>query len=192
MANVPLLLLPLAIYNILFILIGHPVEAEAFRLPLMAGEQWVVRAGDLLISGSIVLLVGEVIRNSRASGRPMMAHLLSLMVLAGAICEFVLWPKAFGNSVFFIVILLMAADFIGGIAQRTRRTVAPAPHRAPAPVEPQSGPLPVQHSAPQGTTGDRAAGSHYMEPQISTGLAGSEGATIAIGEIVGTEPSAPA
>jgi len=47
-----------------------------------------------------------------------------------------MWPK-FGNSTFFLLVLLAMADFLGGIAQRTRRrvtyvaeTTVPAPRKA--------------------------------------------------------------
>ncbi|MCL2714842.1 MAG: hypothetical protein FWD68_09745 [Alphaproteobacteria bacterium] len=204
MVNVPLLLLALAVYNIVAVLIGQPLDAEAFRLPLMAGQEWVVRAGDLMIGGSIVLLLGETIRNSRPPGRDIMTHLLSLMVLAGAICEFVLWPKAFGNSVFFFLILLMTADFVGGIAQRARRAGVAA---APTPSEPQVEPQLEPRSEPQVETRSEMQSTlqtaqesvamrpvQPVEPQISTGPAPLEGATIQMEKqpvATATEPSLP-
>jgi hypothetical protein len=47
-----------------------------------------------------------------------------------------MWPK-FGNSTYFLLVLLAMADFFGGIAQRTRRrvtyvaeTTVPAPRKS--------------------------------------------------------------
>jgi hypothetical protein len=58
-----------------------------------------------------------------------MDHLLSLVVFGGAAAEFLLWPK-FGSSTYALLSLLALADFLSGVALRTRRgavrTAAPA------------------------------------------------------------------
>lgn len=58
-----------------------------------------------------------------------MDHLLSLIVFGAAAAEFVMWPK-FGNSTYFLLVLLAMADFLGGIAQRTRRRITYVPAEA--------------------------------------------------------------
>jgi hypothetical protein len=76
----------------------------------------------MLLALGIVLLLLEVVKGARPGSKFLMDHLLSLIVFGAAAAEFVMWPK-FGNSTFFLLVLLAMADFLGGIAQRTRRRV---------------------------------------------------------------------
>ncbi len=62
----------------------------------------------------------EVVKGARPGSKFLMDHLLSLIVFGAAAAEFVMWPK-FGNSTYFLLVLLAMADFFGGVAQRTRR-----------------------------------------------------------------------
>ena len=62
--------------------------------------------------------------------------MVATLFFGAAAAEFVMWPK-FGNSTFFLLVLLAMADFFAGIAQRTRRrvtyvaeTTVPAPRKA--------------------------------------------------------------
>jgi hypothetical protein len=77
-----------------------------------------------------------VVKGARPGAKFLMDHLLSLILFGAAAAEFVMWPK-FGNSTYFLLVLLAMADFLGGIAQRTRRrvtyvaeTTVPAPRKA--------------------------------------------------------------
>src|SRR4029078_3238759 len=88
---------------------------------------------DLLLALGVVLLLLEVVKGARPGSKFLMDHLLSLILFGAAAGEFVLWPK-FGNSTFFLLVLLSMADFLGGIAQRSRRRIAyVAAETAPVP-----------------------------------------------------------
>jgi len=132
MVGFPLLLIPLAVYNIVvFLMPGVSFADTLFSVPLMSGVSWPVTLGDLLLALGVVLLMFEVIKGARPGSKYLMDHLLSLIVFGAAAAEFVLWPK-FGNSIFFLLTLLAMVDFFSGIALRTRRAavVAPAGRRA--------------------------------------------------------------
>ena len=137
MVGFPLLLIPLAVYNIIAFLMPTVSFTDVlFKVPMVSGEVWPVTLADLLLALGVVLLLLEVVKGARPGSKFLMDHLLSLIVFGAAAAEFVMWPK-FGNSTYFLLVLLAMADFLGGIAQRTRRrvtyvaeTTAPAPRKA--------------------------------------------------------------
>ena len=62
MVGFPLLLIPLAIYNIIvFLMPGVGFTEPLVRLPLVSGEVWAVSLGDMLVTLSVLLLLLEVI-----------------------------------------------------------------------------------------------------------------------------------
>src|SRR5215475_3000198 len=143
MVGFPLLLIPLAVYNIIVWLMPTVSLSEPlFRLPLTSGAEWPITLGDMLLAFAAVMLLLEVVKGARPGAKYLTDHLLSLVVFGAAAAEFLLWPK-FGNSLYFLLALMSLADFLSGVAQRARRgTVrAPAPVAAPArPVERQEEP----------------------------------------------------
>jgi hypothetical protein len=127
MVGFPLLLIPLAIYNIVvFLMPGLSLAEPVAKLTLMSGAEWPVTLSDILLALGIVMLMFEVIKGARPGAKYLMDHLLALIVFGAAAAEFVLWPK-FGTSTYFLLALLALADFLSGIALRARRgTVAVA------------------------------------------------------------------
>jgi hypothetical protein len=124
MVGFPLLLIPLAVYNIIaFLMPSVSFTDVLFKVPMITGEAWPVTLADVMLALGIVLLLLEVVKGARPGSKFLMDHLLSLIVFGAAAAEFVMWPK-FGNSTYFLLVLLAMADFLGGIAQRTRRRVA--------------------------------------------------------------------
>ena len=144
MVGFPLLLIPLAVYNIIvFLMPGVTLAEPLLRLTLMSGAEWQVNLSDILLALGIVLLLLEVIKGARPGAKFLTDHLLSLIVFGAAAAEFVLWPR-FATSTFFLLALLSLVDFLSGIALRTRRgpvtaiaaasrRAAPAPAHAPEP-----------------------------------------------------------
>ncbi|WP_407181726.1 hypothetical protein [Bradyrhizobium sp. STM 3562] len=137
MVGFPLLLIPLAVYNIVVFLMRDVSFTEAlFTLTLPSGAVWPVTLSDILIALGMVLLLLEVIKGARPGAKYLMDHLLSLVVFGAATAEFVLWPK-FASSTYFLLVLLAFVDFVSGIALRARRslryvTVEEAPRRGRA------------------------------------------------------------
>ena len=125
MIGFPLLLIPLAIYNIIaFLMRDVSFAAPLITVPLTSGTAWPVTLSDVLLTLGILLLLCEVIKGARPGAKYLTDHLLSLLVLCGAGAEFVLVPQ-FGTSTYFLLTTLALVDFLSGIALRTRRgTVA--------------------------------------------------------------------
>ena len=152
MVGFPLLLIPLAIYNIIVFLMPDVSFTDPLvKLTLMSGAEWTVTLSDVLLTLGILLLLAEVIKGARPGAKYLTDHLLSLIVFGAAAAEFVLWPK-FGTSTYFLLTALALVDFLSGLALRTRRravaVAAPAPPtksagKAEAPAaEPQFDPAP--------------------------------------------------
>jgi hypothetical protein len=160
MVGFPLLLIPLAIYNIIVFLMPTVSFTDPLvKLTLMSGAEWPITLSDVLLALGVLLLMCEVIKGARPGAKYLTDHLLSLIVFGAATAEFVLWSK-FGTSTYFLLVALSMVDFLSGLALRTRRgavaVAAPAVSRksaakVEAPVaEPQFDPAPAP-SAPSAT-----------------------------------------
>ena len=153
MVGFPLLLIPLAVYNIVVFLMPSVSLGEAVvKLPLMSGAEWPITLGDMLLAFAAVMLLLEVVKGARPGAKYLTDHLLSFVVFGAAVAEFLLWPK-FGTSIFFLLTLFALVDFLTGVSLRRRRyttvveTVA-APRKAargaePEPIEPRMEPAPA-------------------------------------------------
>ena len=170
MIGFPLLLIPLAIYNIIaFLKRDVSFAAALFTLPLPSGTGWPVTLTDGLLTLGILMLLCEVIKGARPGAKYLTDHLLSLLVFGGAAAEFVLLPQ-FGTSTFFLLTLLALVDFLSGISLRRRRgalAAAPAVSRrearkaAAAAPEPEFEPVSTPAAAAEAVPLDR------VEPKIA-------------------------
>ena len=124
MVGFPLLLIPVAIYNMIaFLMPGVSLTEQAeplFKVALVSGIEWPVTLRDILLTLGILMLLFEVIKGARPGAKFLTDHLLSLIVFGCAAAEFVLWPR-FGTSTYFLLTLLTLVDFLSGIALRARR-----------------------------------------------------------------------
>ena len=147
MVGFPLLLVPLALYNIIvFLMSGVSLTDALFKVPMMAGREWPVTLSDILLTLGIVLLLIEIIKCAQPGGRRFMDHLLSLIVFGVAAAEFVMWEK-FGTSTYFLLTLLAMTDFLGGIAHRRRRRRYVMTEAAP--VSPNPAPSEMRRQEPE-------------------------------------------
>jgi hypothetical protein len=169
MVGFPLLLIPLAIYNIIvFLMPDLSFTDPLVKLTLMSGAEWTVTLSDVLLTLAILLLLAEVIKGARPGAKYLTDHLLSLIVFGAAAAEFVLWPK-FATSTYFLLTALSLVDFLSGLALRTRRRAVAVVAAAPAPppksaekvevpaAEPQPAPVPATPPAPATPTVPAAA-----------------------------------
>jgi hypothetical protein len=121
MVGFPLLLIPLAIYNIIvFLMPGVSFADPLFKVTLMSGAEWPITLADILLALGVLMLLLEVVKGARPGAKYLTDHLLSLVVFAAAAAEFLLWPK-FGNSLYCLLALMSLADFLSGVALRVRR-----------------------------------------------------------------------
>ena len=186
MVGFPLLLIPLAIYNIIAVLMPTvSFSVQLFKLTLMSGVEWQVTLSDVLVAVGIFLLMFEVIKGARPGAKYLTDHLLSLIVFGAAAAEFLLWPE-FGTSTYFLLTALSLADFLSGLALRTRRGAGAAPAvsakstRKTEPVAaPRTEPAP---SIPAATSVAESVALNHPEPAAaphpaSPGIQPGSGAT---------------
>lgn len=209
----PLLLIPIAIYNIVvFLMPGAVFTAPLFTLPLLSGVAWDVSFNDLVLTLGIFLLMFEFARASRPGAKYAMDHLLSLIVLVSAAAEF-LWLAPFGTSAFFLLVVLAAVDFLSGLtlglrhraARRAMRRAAEADGMVVAPVAkpsspppvPAPAPVPVHHVETRTPSRDETPPSHHPQMEVITPAIDSapqaeslDTATLSdVGEVLKVEPS---
>jgi hypothetical protein len=173
MVGFPLLLIPLAIYNIIaFLMRDFSFAAPLVTVPLPSGTAWPVTMSDVLLTLGILLLLCEVIKGARPGAKYLTDHLLSLLVFCGAAAEFVLLPQ-FGTSTFFLLTALAMTDFLSGLALRSRRSTvtsdAAVSRRSARPQavgpEPRFDPPPAPVSAPAASVAEAVPLDH-PEPKL--------------------------
>jgi hypothetical protein len=121
MVGFPLLLIPLAIYNIIvFLMPGVTLAEPLFALRLISGAEWQVTLSDVLLALGVLMLLFEVIKGARPGAKYLTDHLLSLILFGAAAAEFLLLPR-FGTSTYFLLTMLGFVDFLSGVALRARR-----------------------------------------------------------------------
>jgi len=180
MVGFPLLLIPLAIYNIIvFLMPGVSFADPLLTVTLMSGAGWPVTLSDMLLALGILLLLLEVIKGARPGAKYLTDHLLSLVVFGAAAAEFLLWPR-FASSTYCLLALLALVDFLSGIALRTRRgapvaagaaasrraaskSAAPAPEPVPVP-EPVPAPAAPASSMPAAASVAESVLRDHPEP----------------------------
>jgi hypothetical protein len=132
--GVPLLIIPLAIYNILaFLIPGFVWTDEVAHFRMKSEGEWGVTSGDIMVAGSILILAVEMMRAGRA-GRSIVDHMLSTLVFIGMMVEFVLVKEA-ASTTFFLLLLISFVDVTGGFAMGVRRS-----HRGTATGEVENAP----------------------------------------------------
>jgi hypothetical protein len=156
----PLLLIPLAVCNIvIFMMPGVAFDAPLATVRLLSGTTWSLTIGDLLVSLGALLLLLEVIKAGRPGAKYVTDHLLSLLVFAAAIGEFVMLPQ-FGISTVFLLGMLALVDFFAGVAlrhRRSRRAVVAAAAPAAASAAPETNEASVSEVAPSVPVTDTAS-----------------------------------
>ncbi len=123
--TLPMLLIPLIIYNVLvwggaFSSSASPlwggVEAlsfEAFSIPMPSGAIWTATYGDLFLLLSLFLLLIEIIKSSGSGLSAIINHALSMLVFIICLLEFLLLPD-FSNTLFFLLTMMAFLDVMGG------------------------------------------------------------------------------
>ena len=195
MVGFPLLLIPLAVYNIVVLLMRDVSLSEpVLRLPLMSGMEWAISLSDMLLAFAAIMLLLEIVKGARPGAKYLMDHLLSLIVFGAAAAQFLLLPK-FGTSTFFLLTLFALIDFLTGVTLRRRRyAAAPVsakaarraepeavePPREPAPVAapvtPAPAPLPSAASVAESVLLDRPEPSLAQPAVASPGIQPGNGA----------------
>ena len=116
----PLLLIPFAIYNIVAFLMPSVGWTGPFTTAhMVSGGDWSMSASDMLITVSILLMFGEMLKSTRIGMRTVVDHALSLVLFLAMLVEFLLVKQA-ASGTFFLMLVISFVDVLGGFAVTLR------------------------------------------------------------------------
>lgn len=117
---VPLLIVPLAIYNIItFLMPGIAWSTVVASISMLSGAEWTISMAEAFIALSLFFLFFEILKATRITHRSIVDHMLSMLVFVIGLVEFLLVRQA-GNSVFAILLCIMLLDVIAGFSVSVR------------------------------------------------------------------------
>ncbi len=118
----PLLIVPVAIYNVIA-WSGHEFSGpEAVRermnevflhVPMASDALWTITPGHALIAITVLLLFFELLKSTGFGRAAIMNHAFSMVLFIICIIEFLMFP-AFATSVFFLIMLMCLLDVMAG------------------------------------------------------------------------------
>ena len=121
----PLLLIPVAVYNIFAIISmlsggGDPNSAFAamtavqFSIPMPSpGTHWPVSIGDVVLFGALICLFFELLKSTQSDSVAIINHSLSMVLFIVCLVEFLLF-QGFATSAFFLITLMVLLDVLAG------------------------------------------------------------------------------
>lgn len=120
----PLLLIPVAIYNLLAIIAmlggtdggsAYGVTTQVlFNLPMpSAGTHWAVSIGDIILFGALICLFFELLKSTKSDRVAIVNHSLSMILFIVCLVEFLLL-RPFATSTFFLVTTMTLMDVLAG------------------------------------------------------------------------------
>jgi hypothetical protein len=116
---IPLLILPIAIYNLFALggnVAGHNVQdmlTSPFSLKMFSGDEWKISFSDFLLLFGVALLFVEIVKATRTTSKEIINHGLSMLVFVVALVEFITL-KGFATSTFFFLMLYTLFDVVAG------------------------------------------------------------------------------
>lgn len=117
---IPLLIIPLAIYNIIaFLTPGVAWTSGLAEIAMMSGVRWTLTVSDVFLALCLFVLLFEVMKATRISSRSIVDHILSLLLFVCALIEFLMVPQA-ATSPFALLVAIMLLDVIIGFSVSIR------------------------------------------------------------------------
>ncbi len=120
---IPLLLLPVVLYNIvvLFGASGDMGMAQAdailrdplFSIPMASGALWNIGSGDMILFLGLILLFFELIKSTSSQKVAIVNHALSMILFIVVLVEFLL-IRGFATSTFFLIVVMILLDVLAG------------------------------------------------------------------------------
>jgi len=119
-AALPLLVLPILVYNGLALTYGFSatdagvrMSYEIMRVPMASGGRWAVTLGDALVFFALVILFIELLKSTTSRRIAIINHSLSMILFILCLIEFLLF-RAFATSAFFLLTSMVLLDVLAG------------------------------------------------------------------------------
>jgi energy-coupling factor transporter transmembrane protein EcfT len=109
----PLLIIPFVLYNMIAFLLSLEFSTPLFNVPVLSERSASVNTGEALVILAVLLLYLEILKATRLSSKPIMDHVLSMILFLGMAIEFIAVRQA-ATSTFLILVTLAFVDVIGG------------------------------------------------------------------------------
>jgi hypothetical protein len=122
LAALPLLALPVALYNLLMLTIsggfesdgaGARLAAPLFSLRTASRASWSISLADILMAGSLLILFAELLKSASSRRIAILNHSMAMVLFVICLVEFLLFP-AFATSTFFLISLMVLLDVLAG------------------------------------------------------------------------------
>ena len=124
--SIPLLAIPLILYNFVAVTRGPIWGDLAFQFEMVRGELFTLTYGGLFLLFALFLLFIEILKATRTGTGSIVDHLLSTLVFIVALVEFLLIGAA-ASEVFFLFTVIALIDVVAGYSitiRSARRDVA--------------------------------------------------------------------
>ena len=112
---IPLLIVPLAIYNLMMLSgeVHAALSGHLFSVDLLSGAVWSFSVHDAFVVGGVLVLYFEIFKSTGTGMASVLDHTLSMLVFIVYLVEF-LAVGACGTSTFFALSLMSLLDVIAG------------------------------------------------------------------------------
>lgn len=123
----PLLVIPVAIYNIMAFAFGGgagidpqisplmaQLDANLMSVPMISGVQWQLTNGDMLVLLAVAFLFIEILKSTSTGTATIMNHAVSMLLFIACLIEFLLL-RNFATSTFFILTIMALLDVLAGV-----------------------------------------------------------------------------
>ena len=112
---IPLLVVPLAIYNLMMLSgeVHPPLSGHLFSVDLLSGAVWSFSVHDAFVVGGVLVLYFEIFKSTGTGMASVLDHTLSMLVFIVYLVEFLV-VGACGTSTFFALSLMSLLDVIAG------------------------------------------------------------------------------
>jgi hypothetical protein len=119
---IPLMIIPIAIYNVIGWSGSAFSTAEAVRermdtqfidITMASGAEWIITPGHGLITLSLVMLFFELLKSTGIGRAAVMNHAFSMVLFIICLVEFLMF-EAFATSVFFLIMMMALMDVMAG------------------------------------------------------------------------------
>lgn len=127
--TIPLLILPAIVYALIALPAGPSVDAafasRLFSITMISGGVWTMTAGHLVTILAVFCLFIEIVKSTSPTRLNMVENALAVVLFVLMLIAFLLFAP-FATSEFFLLLLMVALDFMAGAVVMTmtsRRTV---------------------------------------------------------------------
>lgn len=119
LAGIPLLLIPFLVYNVFAFTTDIQWALPVTSVHMVSDGRWDMSWGDMLIAFSVLILFVEVVKSTRVGLRTIIVHMLSAVLFAIMLIEFLLFKEA-ATATFFILLIISFVELLAGFTISVR------------------------------------------------------------------------